>query len=102
MAIKLTEKQIKDGWQIVKFGDIAKEVKLTTKNPAEDGLEFYVGLDHLDPQSLRIARKGIIAEDKPSFTHDFQPGRSSLVNVDAIRKKPLLLALRVSALATSL
>jgi type I restriction enzyme, S subunit len=75
MAIKLTEKQIKDGWQIVKFGDIAKEVKLTTKNPAEDGLEFYVGLDHLDPQSLRIARKGIIAEDNPSFTRRFSAGQ---------------------------
>lgn len=75
MAIELSEKQINDGWQIVKFGDIAKEVKLTTKNPAEDGLEFYVGLDHLDPQSLRIARKGIIAEDNPSFTRRFSAGQ---------------------------
>ena len=75
MAIELSEKQITDGWQIVKFGEIAKEVKLTTKNPAEDGLEFYVGLDHLDPQSLRIARKGIIAEDNPSFTRRFSAGQ---------------------------
>ena len=63
MAIELSEKQIKDGWQMVEFGEIAKQVKSTTKDPAEDGLEFYVGLEHLDPQSLRIARKGIIAED---------------------------------------
>lgn len=75
MAIELSEKQIKDGWQIVKFGEIAKEVKSTTKDPAEDGLEFYVGLDHLDPQSLRIARKGIIAEDNPSFTRRFSAGQ---------------------------
>lgn len=58
MAIELSEKQLKDGWQVVKFGEIAKEVKSTTKDPAKDGLEFYVGLEHLDPQSLRIARKG--------------------------------------------
>ena len=75
MAIELSEKQIKDGWQVVKFGEIAKEVKSTTKNPAEDGLEFYVGLDHLDPQSLRITRKGIIAEDNPSFTRRFSAGQ---------------------------
>jgi type I restriction enzyme S subunit len=43
----LSEKQIKDGWQIVKFGEIAKEVKSSTKDPAKDGLEFYVGLEHL-------------------------------------------------------
>ena len=75
MAIELSEKQIKDGWQIVKFGEIAKEVKSTTKDPAEVGLEFYVGLEHLDPQSLRIARKGIIAEDNPSFTRRFSAGQ---------------------------
>ncbi|MBU0994794.1 MAG: restriction endonuclease subunit S [Proteobacteria bacterium] len=75
MAIELSEKQIKDGWQIVKFGEIAKEVKSTTKDPAEDGLELYVGLEHLDPQSLRIARKGIIAEDNPSFTRRFSAGQ---------------------------
>jgi len=62
-------------FQLVKFGEIAKEVKSTTKDPAVDGLEFYVGLDHLDPQSLRIARKGIIAEDKPSFTRRFSAGQ---------------------------
>jgi type I restriction enzyme S subunit len=74
MAIRLSEKQINDGWKIVKFGEIAREVKLTTKNPLENGLEFYVGLEHLDPQGLRILRKGIIAEDKPSFTRRFLAG----------------------------
>lgn len=71
----MTLKSLKPGWQIVKFGEIAKEVKSTTKDPAEDGLEFYVGLDHLDPQSLRLARRGIIAEDNPSFTRRFSAGQ---------------------------
>lgn len=75
MAIELSEKQIKDGWQIVKFGEIAKEVNSTTKDPFKEGLELYVGLEHLDPQSLRIARKGIIAEDNPSFTRRFSTGQ---------------------------
>jgi len=75
MTHKLSDKQIKEGWQIVQFGEIAREVKLTSKNPNEDGLEFYIGLEHLDPQSLRIVRKGIIAEDKPSFTRRFSKGQ---------------------------
>ncbi len=45
MKIKLSEKQIKDGWKIVKFGEIAREVKSTTNNPVGDGLEYYIGLD---------------------------------------------------------
>ncbi len=75
MAIELSEKQIKSGWQIIKFGEIAKEMKSTIKDPAKDGLEFYIGLEHLDSQSLRIARKGIIAEDNPSFTRRFSAGQ---------------------------
>lgn len=75
MAIKLTEKQIKEGWQIVRFDEIAKESKESTKNAVEDGLEFYVGLEHLDSQSLRIARRGVIAEDNPTFTKRFKIGQ---------------------------
>jgi len=74
MATELSEKQKKEGWQVVKIGEIAKEVKSITKDPAEDGLEFYVGLEHLDPQSLRISRKGVIADDNPSFNRCFKKG----------------------------
>lgn len=87
MAIELSEKQIQDGWQIVKFGEIAKEVKSTTKDPAGEDLEFYVGLEHLDPQSLRIARKGIIAEDNPSFTRRFSSGQILFGKRRAYQKK---------------
>lgn len=72
MEKSLSKKQIKKGWQIVKFGEIAKEVRSTTQTAIEDGLEFYVGLEHLEPRSLRIQRKGLIAEDNPSFTRRFK------------------------------
>jgi len=58
MAIELSEKQITDGWQIVKFGEIAKNISKRVE-PAETDLEVYVGLEHLDPQSLRITRRGV-------------------------------------------
>lgn len=63
MAIKLSEKQIKDGWQIVKFGEIAKNISKRVE-PSKTDLEIYIGLEHLDPQSLRITRRGVPADVK--------------------------------------
>jgi type I restriction enzyme S subunit len=63
MAIELSEKQIKDGWQIVKFGEIAKNISKRVE-PSVTDLEVYVGLEHLDPQSLRITRRGVPADVK--------------------------------------
>ncbi|MDF1690616.1 MAG: restriction endonuclease subunit S [Cycloclasticus sp.] len=60
--------------QTVKFGDICREVKLTTKDPIADGYERYIGLEHLDSGSLKIKRWGMIAEDSPSFTRVFRKG----------------------------
>ncbi|CAK1866506.1 Type I restriction enzyme S subunit [Vibrio crassostreae] len=61
--------------QTVKFGDICKEAKLTTKDPIGDGYERYIGLEHLDSGSLKIKRWGMIAEDNPSFTRVFKKGQ---------------------------
>lgn len=63
MAIELSEKQIKDGWQIVKFGEIAKNISKRVE-PLKTDLAVYVGLEHLDPQSLRITRRGVPADVK--------------------------------------
>ncbi len=60
--------------QTVKFGDICREVKLTTKDPIADGYERYIGLEHLDSGSLKIKRWGMITEDNPSFTRVFKKG----------------------------
>ena len=61
--------------QMVKFGDICKEVKLTTRDPIGDGYERYIGLEHLDSGSLRIKRWGMIADDNPSFSRVFKKGQ---------------------------
>ncbi|MDC4989566.1 restriction endonuclease subunit S [Acinetobacter baumannii] len=61
-------------YQEVKFGDICREVKLTTKDPISDGYDKYIGLEHLDSGSLKIKRWGLIAEDNPTFTRVFKKG----------------------------
>lgn len=63
MAIQLSDKQRQSGWQVVKFGEIAKSVSQRVE-PAETDLKVYVGLEHLDPQSLRINRRGVPADVK--------------------------------------
>ncbi|MBD2813230.1 restriction endonuclease subunit S [Xenorhabdus sp. Flor] len=53
----MTEQKLPEGWQIVKFGDIAKHISKRVE-PSETNLEIYVGLEHLDPDSLKIKRHG--------------------------------------------
>ncbi|MCG2758254.1 MAG: restriction endonuclease subunit S [Desulfobacteraceae bacterium] len=63
MAIFLSEKQVQEGWQVVKFGEIARNISERVA-PSETDLEVYVGLEHLDPQSLRISRRGVPSDVK--------------------------------------
>jgi type I restriction enzyme S subunit len=72
--MKLTEKQNLEGWRVVKFGDVAQEMKASTKDPIGEGIERYIGLEHIDPESLRLVRYGLIAEDNPTFTKKFSAG----------------------------
>ncbi|MBY8210881.1 restriction endonuclease subunit S [Vibrio diazotrophicus] len=54
----MTEQQLPEGWKMVKFGDIAKHISKRVE-PSETDLEVYVGLEHLDPDSLKIKRHGV-------------------------------------------
>lgn len=45
-------------WKIWRFDQIATNVNVRIDNPSESGMEHYVGLEHLDPDSLRIRRWG--------------------------------------------
>jgi restriction endonuclease S subunit len=46
-----------EGWQNFKFGDIAENIAERVE-PSETDLEIYVGLEHLDSESLKINRHG--------------------------------------------
>lgn len=59
----------------LRFGDICREVKATTRTPIADGYDRYIGLEHLDSGSLKIKRWGSVAVDSPSFTRVFKKGQ---------------------------
>ena len=46
------------GWTRVRFDQIATQINDRVANPAGAGVERYVGLEHLDPDSLCIRRWG--------------------------------------------
>ena len=67
-------KTLKPGWRRVKFGDVVRLSKARSQDPLADGIERYVGLEHLEPGDLRIRRWGNVA-DGVTFTSIFKPGQ---------------------------
>ncbi len=55
MRLGVAEKKLKPGWKVWRFDQIATNVNGRIDNPSESGVEYYVGLEHLDPDS-RAAR----------------------------------------------
>ena len=47
-----------NGWRLVTFDEMAENIGDRVDNPSEAGVDRYVGLEHLDPQSLKIRRWG--------------------------------------------
>lgn len=61
-------------WPRVKFGDVVQLSKARSSNPLADGYDRYVGLEHIEPEDLRIRRWGNVA-DGVTFTSIFKPGQ---------------------------
>jgi type I restriction enzyme S subunit len=65
--------ELKTGWQLVMFGEMAECINDRVDNPAESGVDRYVGLEHLDSESLKIRRWGS-PDDVESTKLRFRPG----------------------------
>jgi len=68
------EQTLKPGWKRVKFGDVVRLNTDRYADPATAGIDRYVGLEHIEPEDLRIRRWGLVA-DGTTFTNRFQPGQ---------------------------
>ncbi len=59
----------------MKFGDVVKlEYRPLRRSCSPKGIERYVGLEHIEPEDLRIRRWGLVAEGT-TFTNRFKPGQ---------------------------
>lgn len=70
----MADKQLKPGWRKVKFGDVVRLSKARCADPLTEGVERFVGLEHLEPGDLRIRAWGNVA-DGVTFTSVFKPGQ---------------------------
>lgn len=53
----MNKQNLKPGWKMVKFGDIAQNVAVRI-DPAEAKTDIYVGLEHLDPSTIHLRQWG--------------------------------------------
>ena len=82
----MPEFPLKPGWTPVKFGD---GVRLNTgriADPETKGIERYVGIEHIEPEDLRIRSWGLV-EDGTTFTNYFKPGQVLFVKRRAYQRK---------------
>lgn len=64
----------KHDWHPVTLGEVVQEITNHERDPESQGLERYVGLDHLDPGDPRVRRWGLISEGV-TFTKVFSAGQ---------------------------
>lgn len=64
---------LSEGWRIARFSEVANSVTERVDDPATAGVSVYVGLDHLDPDTLKISRWGS-PDDVESTKLRFYPG----------------------------
>src|SRR4051794_25781836 len=68
-----TDHALPAGWQHLPFGEIAESITERVDDPASSGLEHYVGLEHLDPDTLKVSRWGA-PSDVEATKLRFYPG----------------------------
>lgn len=70
----MKNQSLKPDWRRVKFGDVVRLSKARCADPLAEGIERFVGLEHLEPSDLRIRSWGNVA-DGVTFTSMFEPGQ---------------------------
>ena len=46
----------KSNWKKYRFDEVCRQVNESSKNPAEDGLVYVIGLEHIEPNNLHITQ----------------------------------------------
>lgn len=58
----MNSRALKLGWRSLPFGEFAESINDRVDDPRAAGVQYYVGLEHLDSDSLKIRRWGIPAD----------------------------------------
>lgn len=63
----------KTNWTPTKFGDVVFEPKESAKDPAADGIEHVVGLEHIETENIHL-RNSANLQESTTFTKRFAVG----------------------------
>jgi type I restriction enzyme S subunit len=67
------KRKLRSGWHVVRFDQMAESILDRVDKPSEADVAYYVGLEHLDPESLKIRRWGT-PDDVEATKLRFKPG----------------------------
>ena len=76
-------------WKTYEFGDIASNLTTAIKDPLSEGLERFVGLEHIKPENVHINSWGNVA-DGTTFTRSFRKGQVLFGKRRAYQRKAAL------------
>lgn len=76
----------KSTWTLVRLGEVVKNVNRKVKDPAAEGLERIVAMEHLDPGEITVQRSGSL-EDGATFTRHAKPGQTLFGKRRAYQRK---------------
>ena len=67
--------KLPNGWRMVKFGDVVRDVKEAERDPLGAGLDRFIGLEHIEPKNLHVREWGVLTQNEVSFTKRFRQGQ---------------------------
>jgi len=85
-ATPAAERPLPHGWRMMRFGDVVRNCTAAERDPLAAGFERYVGLEHIEPECLKIKSWGLVA-DGTSFTRVFRKGQVLFAKRRAYQRK---------------
>ena len=64
----------KTNWKKYRFDEVCRQVNEATKDPVADGLDYVIGLEHIEPNNLHITQWDTL-EKETTFTRKFKKGQ---------------------------
>ena len=64
----------KTHWKKYRFDEVCRQVNEATKDPATEGLDHVIGLEHIEPNNLHITHWDTL-EKETTFTRKFKKGQ---------------------------
>ncbi len=76
----------RDKWEKIYLGNIVSELRITSKNPIEDGYDKYIGFEHIESENIYIKDYGKLS-DGVTFKKTFKTNDVLFGKIRAYLKK---------------